>query len=97
MMVFNFLLRLFNLIPKWLLISSVAVFVAYMLGISHGREPYKLAVKVHEVKAKLVNQAFDQTEKYIRQKGKEVNEAIEIDYCKISDADARKLSNIGNN
>ncbi|MGL1921997.1 MAG: hypothetical protein OCD03_13315 [Hyphomicrobiales bacterium] len=91
---FNIILRLFNLLPKWLLISSVAVFVAYMLGISHGREPYQLAAKVHEVKAKLMNQAFDQTEKYIRQKGKEANETIEIDYCKISDADARNLHNI---
>lgn len=94
---FNIILRLFNLIPKWLLISSVAVFVAYMLGISHGREPYKLAAKVHEVKAKLVTETFTETEKAVRQKGKEANETFEIDFCKISDIDARKLSNISAN
>lgn len=87
-------LQLFNFIPKWLLISSVVVFISYTLGVSHGRAPFKMSIKLQQVKTKLVAKSFTQIETNVRQKGQKANETIKTNQCQISNTDARKLSNI---
>lgn len=92
-MVYSIILRVWALVPKWLLVGLVACFFAYYTGVSHGREPYKLAAKVQEAKATVIARAATKEHQEIDEREKVLNETIEIDYCTISDADARKLSN----
>lgn len=93
-MAYSILLRVWAWIPKWALVGAVACFFAYYTGVNHGRAPYELAAKIQDARAAIIIKRTDKIRDVIRQKGKEADETIEIDGCVISDADARKLSDI---
>lgn len=94
---YSILLRIWALIPKWLLVGLVACFFAYFTGVSHGREPYKLAAKLQEAKTKVIARTFDQTERQIQSKGQKANEAIKDFECIAGAGVADWLSGIGAN
>ena len=93
-MAFNFLLRAWALIPKWLLVGVVACFVCYYTGISHGRAPNKLANKIQETKVNIGDKNLSEKEKTIKRKGAKANEAITDFECVIGPGVADWLSNI---
>lgn len=76
-MVYSILSRIWSLIPKWLLVGLVACFFTYLTGVSHGREPYKLAAKLQFEKAKVIGK--NATEKHLKidEKGIVANENTE--------------------
>uniref|UniRef100_A0A2A4Z125 Uncharacterized protein n=1 Tax=OCS116 cluster bacterium TaxID=2030921 RepID=A0A2A4Z125_9PROT len=88
-MAYSFLLRIWALIPKWLLVGLVAYFFAYYMGVSHGREPYKLAAK-----AKVIGKNANEKHLKIDEKGIIANESTQ-NYDWVFDINAtRKLSDI---
>ena len=93
-MAYSILLRIWALIPKWLLVGLVACVFAYYMGVSHGREPYKLAAKVQAAKAKVIGKNANEKHLKIDEKGIIANESTQ-NYDWVFDINAtRKLSDI---
>lgn len=95
-MAYNFLLRIWVLIPKWLLVGLAACFFAYYTGISHGREPYKLAANVLAAKAKVIGKNANEQHLKIDQKGIIANEITQNYDWVFDNYTADKLSDILN-
>ena len=91
-MAYSVLIKLWALLPKWLLIASVACFFAYFTGVSHGQAPYELAAKISEVEVrhetKIIKQIIDRTNLEERM----LNENLKNHVCIIDDSVARQLS-----
>lgn len=88
------LLRVWALIPKWVLVGLAACFFAYYSGVSHGREPYRTAQKLNDAKQVLIVRHSKTDKSTIERLSRQANETIENNECIINDADARKLSDI---
>ncbi|PCI86612.1 MAG: hypothetical protein COB24_08760 [Hyphomicrobiales bacterium] len=92
-MAYSFFISALRWIPKWFLVGGAACFIAYYTGISHGREPYKLAAAVQNEINKYQNKDHKQVvinaDKLRKQSYEEFNDYA----CVIDGADADKLSN----
>lgn len=91
---FSLLLRFASFIPKWLLMTLAVGFWAYFMGIDDGRAPYRLAEKTFVARAEIIIEHTDRIRDIIEQKGQDANEIFAQYECIVSDADARKLSDI---
>ena len=91
---YSIFIRLWALLPNWLLIALIACFFAYFTGVSHGRAPYKLATKLQKERAKLIIKHNNTIKKSIKRKGEKANGQLKNNACNINAADAAILSNI---
>lgn len=92
-MVFNYALKIFNFIPKWLLIAAVACGVSYLVGKSHGREPYKAAEKILKEKLKVAVKTKVKNSEVVKNE-KKVSKQLEGYECIITGDIASLLSNV---
>lgn len=93
-MAYSFFISILAGIPKWLLVGIVAGFFSYYLGVSHGRAPYKLALKIQDARAKVIIERADKIRDMIEHKGKQAYEIFNDYECFIDDVDAQRLSDI---
>lgn len=93
-MAYSFLIFALRGIPKWLLVGLVGCFFSYYLGISHGRAPYKLAVKIQDARATVIVKRADKIRDMIEQKGRLADEIFSDNECFVDGLDAQRLSDI---
>ncbi|MBL1421785.1 MAG: hypothetical protein COC24_014845 [Alphaproteobacteria bacterium] len=93
-MAYSFLIFALRGIPKWLLVGLAGCFFCYYLGISHGRAPYKLAVKIQDARARVIVKRADKIRDMIEQKGRLADEVFSDNECLLDGLDAQRLSDI---
>ena len=90
---FSILFKLWSFIPKKILLLVLVGFVAYFMGISKGREPYKQAALVHKEKSKVIIDNKRPAEA-VKKQERIASEKLKSHECALSLDDAVSLSNI---
>ncbi|NRA86860.1 MAG: hypothetical protein HRU28_05585 [Rhizobiales bacterium] len=96
-MAYSIFIRLWSLIPRRLLVALVAAILIYLLGISHGREPYKLAAKINAAKTEVTVKHVEFVEKHANKEERQLNENFKNYNCVIGDDVGNRLSEDGAN
>lgn len=93
-MVFSNLLRFWSIIPKRFLFILASGGFVYILGVSHGRAPFKNAALLFNIQADAAANIQQITRQIIHSQGRQAIETFKNNECVISADDADILSDI---
>ncbi|MCJ8325198.1 MAG: hypothetical protein HRU29_11705 [Rhizobiales bacterium] len=91
------LMRIWKLVPKWLLVALATYVFGYYTGVGHGRAPFETAQKVRDAQQVLIVRHSKTDISTIKQQSEQANETTKNNECMLGADDADGLSDIRTN